>query len=223
MTTRKTLILVYMIAAILPGMASAATPVNEGYLLDSTPSIVKNGYGGCWHTGYWTPAMAVAECDPVVAKDEAPKVTAMPPLPPLAPVQEKLEPLKINFSEASLFDFDKSALRPDGKVMLDSLVRELDGATYEMIYVTGHTDRIGSAEYNQGLSLRRADEVKDYLVKKGIRSDLIKVEGKGKTQPVTKPTDCRGMTKAGTIACLQPDRRTDVTVDGTKGSVASQR
>ena len=218
MTATRILILVgIIIAAGLPGMAPAATPVNEGYLVDSAKIIVKNGYGGCWHTGYWISAMAVAECDAVATRDEirpSAKVTSIQPQP--APEHEKLPPLKINISEDSLFDFDKSALKPSGQLMLDGLVRELDGATYAVIDVTGHTDRIGSTEYNMKLSLRRANEVKNYLVKKGIPADRIRTEGKGKAQPITKPTDCGGLTSARAIACLQPDRRIRVTVVGNK-------
>ena len=216
-----------MIAATLPGIASAATPANDSYLADSTRDIVKSGYGVCWHSGYWTSAMAIAECDAVAAKDEVkplPKESAIQPKPATVQAkQAKIPPTKINYSADSLFDFDKSVLKPNGKVMLDGFVRELDGATYEVINVTGYTDRIGSTKYNQKLSLRRADEVKDYLVKNGVPADRIKAEGEGKMHPVTKTTDCRGMTKARAIACLQPDRRMEVTVTGTKESVASQR
>jgi OOP family OmpA-OmpF porin len=222
MEATKKLILVAILAAVLPCTASAATSVNDGYLADSAGSIVKNGSGGCWHTGYWMSAMAVAECDAVAAKDEikpSPKVSAMPPPPQSAPVQEKMPPLKFNLSEEDSFDFDKAVLKPKGKEMLDDLVSKLVGTDYEVIYVTGYTDRIGSAEYNQRLSLRRADVVKNYLESKGIPADRIKAEGKGKTQPITKPTDCKGMTKVRAIACLQPDRRTEVTVDGIKASV----
>ena len=226
MSATKTLILVAMIVAVLPGMASAATPVNDGYWVDSAGSIVKSGYGGCWHNIFWTPAMAVAGCDPVAAKDEAqptPKVSAIqPPAPQPAQVQVKIPPTKVYLSEEDLFTFDEAVLKPKGKVMLDSLVHDLEGTKYEAINVVGYTDRIGSAEYNQKLSLRRADEVKDYLVSKGIPSDRIKAEGKGKMQPITKITDCRGMTKVSTIACLQPDRRTEVTVDGIKESEAGK-
>jgi OOP family OmpA-OmpF porin len=224
MEATKTLILVFIISA-LPCIASAATPVNDGYLVDSAESIVKNGTEGCWHTIFWTPAMAVDGCDTVVKQEEKPqpKVGVMTPTPQHAPAQEKMPPLKINISEAAHFNFDKTVLKQEDKAILDSLVRELDGATYEVIHVTGHTDRIGSTEYNIGLSLRRANEVKSYLVKKGIPADRIEVEGRGKLQPVTKPTDCRGMTSARAITCLQPDRRTEVTVTVTKGSIASQR
>jgi OOP family OmpA-OmpF porin len=217
MTATRILILVgIIIAAGLPGMASASTPANEGYLMDSTKSIVKNGSGGCWHTIYWTPAMAVAECDAGADKDEVKSSAKASAMQQPAPGQEKMLPRKINISQDSLFDFDKSVLKPNGKAMLDGMARELEGATYEAVYVTGHTDRIGSAEYNVKLSLRRANEVKSYLVKKGIPADRIKTEGKGKAQPITKSTDCRGLTSARAIACLQPDRRIEVTVVGNK-------
>lgn len=224
--TRMLIVVGIIIAAGLSGMASAETPVNDGYLVDSAGNIVKSGYGWCWHTGYWTPAMAVAECDAVAAKDEvkpSAKVSAMQPPPPPAPRQEKMPPLTINVSGASHFGFDESVLTPDGKVKLDGLVRELDGVMYEVVYVTGHADRIGSTEYNLKLSLRRANEVKSYLVKKGVPADRIKTEGKGEAQPVTKPSDCRGMTKTHAIACLQPDRRTEVAVVGSKVVAAGNK
>ena len=226
MKTTRILILAGIVAAGLPVMASAAVSANDGYLVDSAGNVVKSGFGACWHTGYWTPAMAVDGCDGVTAKEppvlppqSSAKPVPPPPAPPAAvPVkQEAVPPPKINFLDAAHFDFDDSMLRPEGEAMLDGLVRELGGATYESIHVVGHADRIGTDEYNMGLSLRRANEVKRYLVSKGIPADRIKVEGKGERQPVTKPADCRGLSSVRTIACLQPDRRTEVTVVGTKG------
>jgi OOP family OmpA-OmpF porin len=100
--------------------------------------------------------------------------------------------------------------------MLDELVKTLAGARYEVILAVGHTDRIGSAAYNQKLSLRRAAAAKKYLTDKGIEPSRVYVDGKGKTQPVTKPGDCKGKRGKALIACLQPDRRVDVEVTGTK-------
>lgn len=82
----------------------------------------------------------------------------------------------------------------------------------------GHTDRIGSPKYNQKLSMQRAEAVKAYLVESaGIPADKISVTGMGETQPTTKLDECKG-TKATKklIACLQPDRRVEVEVHGTK-------
>ena len=58
--------------------------------------------------------------------------------------------------------------------------------------------------------------VKDYLVSRDIPANRMSADGKGKSQPVTKPGDCLGPKSAKVIACLQPDRRVDVEVTGTK-------
>lgn len=210
----------------LPATAFAQDAKNQGYLVDSQGqnAIVKAaGAGVCVRTSDWTPARAVAECDPDLVKkpEPAPKVVAPPPPPPPAkpaPKKEpaKLLPQKINFSGDALFDFDKAVLRPEGKAMLDDLARVLQGAKYEVILAIGHTDRIGTQAYNQKLSVRRAEAVKKYLVDKGIEPNRIYAEGKGETQPVTKPGDCKGKRGKALIACLQPDRRVDVEVTGTK-------
>ena len=92
----------------------------------------------------------------------------------------------------------------------------LQGATYEVILAIGHADRIGSTKYNQKLSVRRAETVKKYLVEKGIAPNRVYAEGKGETQPLTKSADCRMKNRKALIACLQPDRRVDVEVSGTK-------
>jgi OOP family OmpA-OmpF porin len=122
-----------------------------------------------------------------------------------------------------LFDFDKSVLKPEGKSMLDELARELDGAKYDVIVATGHADRIGSNAYNQKLSERRANVVKTYLVSKGIPANSINASGKGESQPKTRPGDCKGRVSKKLIACLQPDRRVDVEVTGTKAPATSSR
>ena len=85
-----------------------------------------------------------------------------------------------------------------------------------MILAVGHTDRIGSDAYNQKLSERRAASVKQYLVSKGIDANRVYTEGKGKKNPVTKPDQCTGKKSAKVIACLQPDRRVDIELIGTR-------
>ena len=221
--TRK-FILAGIIAIILPTYTStAASANNEGYWVDSSGTIGRDSSGECWHTGFWTPAMAVEGCDPVTEQKVIPPIVEKPmptpmPVPMKAPaqVQAKMPPQKITLSEEDLFNFNGSELRPKGKAKLDDFVHDLEGTKYGLIHVTGYTDRIGSAEYNQRLSLRRANDVKDYLASKGIPADRIKAEGKGEMQPITKPTECRGMTSAQEIACLQPDRRVEVMVEETK-------
>ena len=233
-TLTKTLICASIVAAFLPGVASAEDARIQGYLLDTRGKVIKTQYGLCVRTGYWTPAMAIAECDPdLVKKVEVPVAAPLPkpapaPMAALAPapapapvvvpvpVPQKVVPQKVSFSADTLFAFDKSTLKPEGKSELDGFVKDLNGVNYESIHVTGHTDRIGSPQYNQKLSERRAKEVRDYLTSKDIPANRIVVEGKGETQPVTKLGDCTGPKSKKLIACLQPDRRVDVEVTGTK-------
>jgi OOP family OmpA-OmpF porin len=124
----------------------------------------------------------------------------------------------VTLSADSLFDFDKAVMKPSGKQALDTFAADLKGTNFDVITVTGHSDRIGTHEYNQELSMRRAESVKAYLAETaGIPASKIVASGKDGSDPVTKPDDCKGQkaTKA-LIACLQPDRRVEVEVSGTR-------
>lgn len=211
---------------LVPALAVAQGPdsKNQGYLVDTNGNnITMSGTNLCWRDSDWTPARSVEPCDPVNKPAAAPAakpvaVAAVAPTPaPIKPL-----PQKISFSGDALFAFDKSVLKPEGKVMLDELAGQLDGATYDNIIATGHTDRFGSNAYNQKLSERRAQAVKDYLVSKNVQAGRIDAEGKGETQPVTKAGDCRGAKSAKVIACLQPDRRVDIEMKGTKTVTGSR-
>jgi OOP family OmpA-OmpF porin len=214
-------------AALLSGTSFADTK-NQGYVVDSNFNIVTSANTGlCWHTSDWTPARAVAQCDPVyVAQAPAPVAAKPPVVAPAAPVAAapvKAPMQKIQFSADALFDFDKAVLKPAGKTMLDDLARDLKTVQYDVIAVTGHTDRFGSEAYNQKLSERRANAVKDYLTGRDIPAAKITAEGKGKSQPETKAGDCLGKKSAKVIACLQPDRRVDVEVTETKPATPAAR
>jgi OOP family OmpA-OmpF porin len=198
-------------------------PANTGYLTDQRGNVVKSGFGLCWHTSYWTPALANAECDPdLMAKPVAPaKVADATPPPAAAPapapkavVKPAAERLTLNAD--ALFDFDKAVLLPAGRTALDDFVAKNQDIAPEVITATGHADRFGSKEYNQLLSERRAEAVKAYLVGKGIEPNRVSTEGRGETQPVTKEGECLGKKSAKVIACLQPDRRVNIEVVGTR-------
>ena len=223
-----------------------ANPANSAYLLSATGApdnnIVRSGRYGtnnascnlCWRTGFWTPAMAIAECDPDLVKKAvapapaapgapaAPPASTAPVAPPTAPVAPPAPPpppapsvQKITLASKALFDFDKAILKPEGKAVLDreivSRIKEVQ--KLELVLVTGHTDRLGSQQYNQKLSERRAAAVAAYLASKGVAKDKIETLGMGKTQPVPGVI-CNQKNRKQLIACLQPHRRVEVEVKG---------
>lgn len=166
-----------------------ATAENSGYVTDQrgvvvSESVVRSGTGLCWHNSSWTPAQANAECDP----DLMPK-QAMYVAPVAAATTER-----VSMSADALFDFDKSNIKPDGKVHMDEIIHRLNlrGAELGVIVSTGHTDSIGSDEYNMKLSERRADAVKEYLVSQGVDNNRIRTEGAGERQPVADNTTSAG-------------------------------
>ena len=159
---------------------------------------------------------------PVRELAQAPKVAEAPVVAvaqPPAAVAEVVPPRRrVTFTADLLFGFDRSQIRPEGKIVLDSFIQELVGMRYEVIVVEGHADRLGAAKYNQTLSMQRADAVKAYLVTAGgLDSGKISAVAVGETRPVTKPDECRGTkATASLIDCLQPDRGVDVEVIGTR-------
>ena len=131
----------------------------------------------------------------------------------------------MSFSADSLFDFNKSTVKPAGKQALDTFAAELRGDQFDVITVTGYTDRIGGHEYNQKLSERRAEAVKSYLVETaGISEGKIFAQGADGSEPVTKPDECQGQRRTPElIRCLAPDRRVDVEVTGSRLQAAPPR
>jgi OOP family OmpA-OmpF porin len=205
--------------ALVSGVVTAQTNTSkQGYVVDQRGEVAKSGTGLCWRTGYWTPALAIEECDPDLVKK--PPLAAAPAPLPMAAVTPTPAPRpasqRVKLNADTLFDFDKAVLRPAGREALDDFVSKSKDINVEVITAVGHADRFGSDSYNQKLSEQRAAAVKTYLLSKGIEANRIKTEGKGETQPVTKADDCRGAKSAKAIACLQPDRRVDIEVVGTR-------
>ena len=118
-------------------------------------------------------------------KKEEPKPTPKPaaqpapePAPAAEPVQERIVLRGVNF------DFDKSEIRPDASVILDEAASILSGKPDVQIRVEGHTDATGPEAYNQGLSERRADSVRKFLVEKGIGEARLTSVGFGESNPI---------------------------------------
>ena len=203
---------------IAASVTQAQTSADRVYAIDGRNEVVTSGTNLCWRTGFWTPAAAAKDpagckCDKDIIEKSIcePKTVTehKDPQKPRPPVDRR-----VKLEADTLFDFDKAVLKPAGKEALDKIAAEAKGINLEVITAVGHTDRIGSKAYNQKLSERRAAAVKTYLVSKGIPANRIYTEGKGLTQPVTKPGDCKGPKSKKVIECLQPDRRVDVQLLG---------
>ena len=187
----------------------AQVPNNDGYLFDTRGVVARSGFGLCWKTTRWTPAMAIPECDPDLAKKPAPA-----PAPAATP---KPAAQKVTLAADALFDYDKAVLRPEGKSKLDDVSGKLKDIKLEVIIAVGHADRLGSDQYNQKLSEKRAEAVKAYLVGKGVEPNRVYTEGKGEKQPVTGDKCGKSDKKTKQLVeCLQPDRRVEIEVIGTK-------
>jgi OOP family OmpA-OmpF porin len=154
------------------------------------------------------PAQPARTPPPPVAVVEPAPVAVAPPPPP-APVRVAPAPRfeRYTLSSTELFAFDSAELRlPQPK--LDEIASLLKAnPTADNAIVTGYADRLGSKKYNQKLSLRRAESVKDYLISQGVESGRISAAGKGEEDPVVV---CKEKKRAALIECLEPNRRVEV-------------
>lgn len=122
------------------------------------------------------------------------------------------------FSSDVLFDFGKSSLKPAAATSLDAAQAEINnlGLASPAIQVNGYTDRIGKEAYNLKLSQRRAETVANYIVSKGANPANVTAVGYGKANPVTGNTCDAVKGRKALIACLAPDRRVEIQVQGSK-------
>jgi OmpA-OmpF porin, OOP family len=210
--------------ATLATAASAQTRVaaaDGGRRIDNVQNgsgelVWKNGTNQlCWRDANWTPATAAVGCDgalvPPPPPAPAPPVArpAPPPAPAPAPAPQPPAATKVTYAADAFFDFDKAALKPEGRAKLDDLISKVKGINLEVIIAVGHTDAVGADAYNQKLSVRRAEAVKGYLVSKGIEKNRVYTEGKGEKQPVADNKTSEGRAK---------NRRVEIEVVGTRSN-----
>lgn len=162
-------------------------------LVDSQGNAVKGGFGQCIESEYND---VNRECGAAPA--------------PVAP--PKIHEMGFNLDAHTLFDYNKSNLRPAGKAALNGLASKIKQARelgkikqVTGVTVVGHTDSRGSEAYNQALSERRAASVRNYLVQSGVNPSIINAYGEGESNPVAS-----NKTDAG----RQQNRRVNVTVQG---------
>lgn len=201
-------------ASIITSPAHAKHP---GYVEDRTDSVVHSGFGECVHTSAWQSDLRIPECG---AQQAA--VTPEPQTQQAA--FETPRPMEtLSLDAKTLFEFDKATLQPAARGKLDELAERM-GSQAEVLFVnvTGHTDRIGTTEYNESLSKQRAAAVTDYLQNNtDLRSAKFQVVGAGESQPVV---NCEGNSAKSTlIDCLEPNRRVEVEVSLVQPAQASSQ
>jgi OmpA-OmpF porin, OOP family len=184
---------------------SRAEVLNNAATDSSTETIGNNilSLGGFVRFG--APAPVVAEAAP-----EPAPIPVAEPAPEPAPAP-KCEPKidTVTIDAAKLFGFDKANLKEEGRASLDEAAEKIKAnPKITNVIVTGHTDRLGSFEYNQKLSERRAKQVADYLATKGVSSNIITATGRGESVPVV---ECNGIkNRKALIECLAPNRRVTI-------------
>jgi OOP family OmpA-OmpF porin len=182
-----------LLASVITVSASAAMASGSDNWQNGDGSLNwKNGDGTlCWRDNNWTPATAAKGCD-----------GALTSAAPAAGVSQS----KITLQADTLYDFNKSDLKPEGKATLDKIAKDLSKIKLEVIIAVGNTDSVGTDAYNMALGQRRAQSVKAYLVSKGVDGSRIYTESKGKSNPVASNATEEGRAK---------NRRTDIEVVGT--------
>ena len=94
-----------------------------------------------------------------------------------------------------LFDFDKSNIKPEAGAILDRLVAFMNENKDQKANLSGHTDSVGTDAYNQALSERRVNSVRDFVVKKGVDSGRVSGQGFGESKPIADNKTAEGRSK----------------------------
>lgn len=131
-----------------------------------------------------------------------------------AKVERVGEGIQVTFDSGLLYDFDSDVVRPEAKANLRELATSLEKYSGSDLVVLGHTDRLGSTSYNQGLSERRGNAAATYLISQGVGGSRIVTRGLGETEPVAS-----NETEAG----RQANRRVEVAIFASKEARAAAK
>lgn len=182
---------------------TAATAGVTPNVLDSSGKPVRDGSGACVQNlnSVEHPDCVAKKPEPVKPVVPAPQPVAPPPPvaapAPVRPAAPPPPPAKqiITLQSESLFDTNKSVLKPGGKKSIDDAIAKMYTLDVASIVAIGHTDSVGSVAYNQKLSERRARAVEAYMVTKGIPASKVTIIGKGESQPVASNKTAAGRAK----------------------------
>ena len=185
----------------------AVAHVANGGLVDSSNSPVKSTYSKCVKVA---DGVAHDQCGNKPKPKPAPVVAAPKPAPApvVAPAPKKPEVVSRTATLAgdALFATNSSRLSAAGQSALDDFVAKAAAINLTNVDVIGHADSRGAAAYNLGLSVKRANTVKNYLASKGINSSIINASGRGEDDPIASNNTAEGRAQ---------NRRVEINVTGT--------
>ena len=162
-----------MLFAALPAQA-AINKYGCIYVVDPYDKIVKDPFGNCIRTPFWSAEKNIPECGGIAAVEP----------PPAAPVIETL-----TLGTDALFDFDRYNIKPSASERLNRLAADLRRvSSVSSILIVGHTDSKGTEAYNYRLGHRRADAVAGYLAGRGVPTSLMTTQSRGELEPVAPNT-----------------------------------
>ncbi|WP_372521875.1 OmpA family protein [Sulfuricaulis sp.] len=179
---------------------SAQAAMSPGYSYDASGKVEHDSGGKCILTSAWNKDNATKECHPelfpepkVVAPAPAP-APVVAPAPEPAPVVVAPTPKVMVFEAAALFAVNKSNLTPAGEQKIKEYREQTRAEMSEAktVKITGHTDSSGTPEYNQKLSVRRAEAVRDYLISIGADASKMEVAGMGEDKPIADNKTAKG-------------------------------
>lgn len=232
----------FILAAIAGITASAQAQIIikdkagvQPYVVNSDWAVEKDGLGNCLRTVNYTAALIssimTAKNVPVGVEcgEIKPAAPAAPVAAPAAKPMAKAAPVaapapsakKVSLPADAVFAYDKADLTEQGKSGLSKFAADAKALSQlEVVIAVGHADRIGSPEYNQKLSEKRAATVKDFLIAQGIAANKVYTEGKGETQSVSGMSCSKMGAESGKnkklVDCLAVDRRVELEAVGTK-------
>ena len=180
------------LAVFAAGLATAVAvqAAGDAYLKGETGKPVSTHEQSCVHGMDWNRSMPPCNEPTVVVDNEKVKIV-------------------FTLDDAAFFGDDKATLNAASMKELDRLVRAVGPAdAIHSILITGHADRIGPEPYNVALAKQRADNVKTYLIDKGLPGEKIIAAGEGLDEPWVSCPDVRG--ESALIKCLAPNRRVDI-------------
>lgn len=197
--------LAFFVSSVLLSASAFAANVSEptGYLTDSRGSVVMTGNGLCVETA--TPQIVHYSPECGKRAPEAPSTSdvRVADTSPATTLNTYVEPMKeakadtiMTLRSDALFDFDKAVLKPAGKMKIDSDLHKLGPSNLRgligAISVSGHTDSVGTDNYNAKLGQRRACAIKNYLVSLGVPAEQIMAISFGEKRPVATNKTAEG-------------------------------